>query len=258
MSGQPLLGKAAIITGASGGIGAACTEAFVAAGAKVVMADVDGSGRALAEGLGAVACRFVHADVSQEADVVPLVQETVDAFGRLDILVNNAARLGPAKPLHETSLEEFEAAVAVNLRGMYLLCKHSYPHLAASRGSILSISSMAGVHGEKDHAIYAATKGAINALTKCMAIDYGPVGIRCNALCPSSVATPGAERTIAELPNAQEARRLRRSLNPLGYVASPEEVASVAVFLCSAGASFMTGAIVPVSGGAECGYGVKY
>ena len=117
---------------------------------------------------------------------------------------------------------------------------------------------MAGVHGEKDHAIYAATKGGINALTQSMAIDYGPQGIRCNALCPSSVRTPNAEKVIGALPNAVELRRLIASLNALGRVAAPQEVAAVAVFLVSEAASFITGAIIPASGGSECGYGAKY
>jgi len=258
MSGLSLAGRVAIISGASGGIGASCTEAFVAAGARVVMADVDGSGRQLAARLGSEVCRFLHADVSQEPGVQRLIEETVRAFGRLDILVNNAARLSPTLPVHETTLEDFEALVAVNLRGVFLCCKYAYPHLARSRGNILNISSMAGVHGEKDHAIYAATKGAINALTQSMAIDYGPEGIRCNALCPSSVRTPSAERVIGALPNAEELRRLISSLNALGRVAAPEEVAAVAVFLVSEAASFISGAIIPVSGGSECGYGVKY
>ena len=120
MSTLPLAERVAIITGASGGIGASCAEAFVAAGARVVMADVDDSGRQFAARLGPDVCRFIHADVSQEPDVQRLVEETVRAFGRLDILVNNAAKLSPTLPVHETALADFEALVAVNLRGVFL------------------------------------------------------------------------------------------------------------------------------------------
>jgi NAD(P)-dependent dehydrogenase (short-subunit alcohol dehydrogenase family) len=184
--------------------------------------------------------------------------QTIDTFSTLDILVNNAAVLVPTAPVHETSLEEFEKLVAVNLRGMFLLCKYSYPHLKQSRGCIINISSMAGVHGEKHHAAYAATKGAINALTQSMAVDYGPDGIRCNAICPSSVLTPNVDKMISASPNAEEIVQLRKTINCLGYTATPDQIAAVAVFLASPAASFMTGAITPVSGGTECGYGIKY
>ncbi|HVF09238.1 MAG TPA: SDR family oxidoreductase, partial [Abditibacteriaceae bacterium] len=146
----------------------------------------------------------------------------------------------------------------VNVRGSFLLCKYSYSHLKQSKGCIINISSMAGVHGEKHHAIYSATKGAINALTQSMAVDYGPHGIRCNAVCPSSVLTPNVNKMIDALPNSEEIVHLRKSINALGYTATPDQIASVALFLASPAAAFMTGAIVPVSGGAECGYGIKY
>jgi NAD(P)-dependent dehydrogenase (short-subunit alcohol dehydrogenase family) len=172
--------------------------------------------------------------------------------------VNNAAAIAPCVRLHETTNAEFEKFVAVNLRGLFLCCKHAYPHLKRARGCMVNISSMAGVQGEKSHAVYAATKGAMNALTKAMAIDYGRDGIRVNALCPSSVRTPNTDKLIQAAPNPRAIVKLRKTINHLGYTATPEEIASVAVFLASPAASFMTGAIVPVSGGSECGYGIKY
>jgi NAD(P)-dependent dehydrogenase (short-subunit alcohol dehydrogenase family) len=252
---EGLNGKVALITGASGGIGGALVQAFMAAGAHVMASDVVTEE---VSNVGVEAYRFTPADVSDEPSVQGLIAATVAAFGQLDVLANNAAVLVPTAPVHETSLEEFNRLVAVNLRGTFLCCKYAYPHLKASRGNIINISSMAGVNGEKHHAVYAATKGAVNALTQAMAVDYGADGIRCNAVCPSSVLTPKVDKMIATAPNAEEIVQLRKSINSLGYTATPQEIASVAVFLAAPAASFMTGAIIPVSGGSECGYGVKY
>lgn len=247
-----------LITGASGGIGGACVDAFLEAHSRVVMTDLNKplSRQTLRPRMGR--CIFIRADLTQEQSVRTLINETVETFGRLDVLVNNAAVLLPMKPAHETSLSEFDMLVAVNLRGTFLACKYAYPHLKRSRGSIVNVSSMSGIEGEKDHAIYAATKGAINALTKAMALDYGRKGIRVNTVCPGGVSTPNALKAIRAAPNSTRLLRLRDSQHALGRTAEPEEVASVVVFLASRAASFVTGAIVPVSGGSECGYGVKY
>jgi NAD(P)-dependent dehydrogenase (short-subunit alcohol dehydrogenase family) len=171
-------------------------QAFAAAGARVVMADVDASGDKLATQLGPDRCRFIRADISDEAAVADLVTATVETYQSIDVLVNNAAVMVPTAPLHETSLAEFERLTAVNLRGLFYCCKHAYRHLKRSRGCIINVSSMAGVNGEQGHAVYAATKGAVNALTKSMAVDYGADGIRCNAVCPSSVLTPAVDNLI--------------------------------------------------------------
>ena len=248
-----LQSKTALVTGASGGIGRALVDSFLAAGANVVGSDLcEGEKNEHAN------FHFVQSDVSQAEDVEKLIEQTIEHFGTLDILVNNAAVLTPTESVEKTSLEEFDKLIAVNLRGVFLLCKAAYPHLKKSKGCLLNISSMAGVHGEKQHAIYSATKGALNALTQSMAVDWGDDGIRCNALCPSSVLTPNVDKLIEALPNASEIINLRKSINALGFTATPQHIADAAVFLCSPQAAFMTGAIVPVSGGSECGYGIKY
>ena len=254
---RELPGSTVIVTGASGGIGRACVEAFAAAGCRVVMADIDESAKIIEEKFGGTRCQFVHTDLADEASIRRLIAATIDSYGSIDVLVNNAARLVPVTPLHETNLEEFESVIAVNVRGLFLICKYAYPYLKQSRGCVINISSMAGVTGEKHHCIYSASKGFMNALTKSMAIDYGREGIRCNAIAPSSVLTPNVDQMIAAQPNADEIIQMRKNINLLGYTSQPHEIAAVAVFLASPGASFITGAVMPVSGGSECGYGIK-
>lgn len=246
-----------LITGASGGIGRACVEAFTAAGARVVMTDIDPAGRDLAAELGEARCRFVEADVTDEEHVHRIIGTAVEVFGGLDVLVNNAACCSVDEPVHTTSQADFDRLISVNVKGPFMLCKHAYPHLCERSGCIVNVSSMAGVQGERHHAVYAATKGALNSMTKSMAVDYGADGIRCNAVCPSSVLTPNLDQLIAELPNSEEMIEFRNAINLLGYTATPDQVASVVVFLAAPAAAFMTGAIVPVSGGSECGYGVR-
>jgi meso-butanediol dehydrogenase/(S,S)-butanediol dehydrogenase/diacetyl reductase len=246
-----------LITGGLGGIGRACVRAFLDAGARVAATDTEHAAKEYPPDLKTDRYRFLPADIRLERGVERLVADTVDAFGSLDVLINNAAIFKPMAPVHKTTAAEFDALLAVNLRGVFLCCKYAYPHLQQSKGCIINISSMAGMQGEKNHAVYCATKGAINSLTKAMAIDYGPDGVRCNAICPSSVLTPNTDKLVNEAPDPAKVIEKRKQITLLGYTAKPEEIASVAVFLASPAASFMTGAIVPVSGGSECGYGVK-
>jgi len=253
---EVLSGKVALITGANGGIGGALVETFLQNGARVLAADLESE--TAKEYCSTQQYSFAPADVSREEDVQNLIAQTIETFGALDVLINNAAVLTPTASVQNTSLDEFERLVAVNLRGAFLLCKAAYPHLQQSRGCVLNISSMAGMHGEKEHAIYAATKGAINALTQSLAIDWGQDGIRANALCPSSVLTPNVDKMIAAAPDAAQIVELRRNINVLGFTATPQHIADAALFLCSPAAAFMTGALIPVSGGSECGYGLKY
>jgi NAD(P)-dependent dehydrogenase (short-subunit alcohol dehydrogenase family) len=159
--------------------------------------------------------------------------------------------------VHKTSLEEFELLVTVNFRAVFLTCKHAAPHLFKTKGCIVNVSSMTGVTGAASHAVYSATKGAVNALTKAMAVDYSPRGVRCNAVCPSTVLTANTSALFENAPDKEQIVEFRRAITHMGYTAQPEEIASVVVFLASPAASYVTGAIMPVSGGSECGYGVK-
>jgi NAD(P)-dependent dehydrogenase (short-subunit alcohol dehydrogenase family) len=246
-------GKRALVTGAHGGIGRACVDAFLSAGACVVATDIDDDGtQSLSE-----RHRFIRCDLRNENDVESLVAAAAAAFGGLDVVVNNAAMLRPLAAVHETSTEQFEQLMTTNVRAPFLCCKYAYVHLRDSKGCIVNVSSMAGIHGERAHAVYSATKGALNAMTQAMAIDYGRDGIRCNAVCPSSVLTPTTDVIVNEAPDPQRVIEARRDITALGYTAGPKEIASAVLFLASPAASFMTGTLMPVSGGSECGYGVK-
>lgn len=247
-----------LITGASGGIGWACVQAFLREGARVALADVEPPTAEQSAQLPADRTLILKADISNPDSVRAMIDRCVARFGRLDVLVNNAAALRPELTVQDTSIEQLERLLAVNVRGTFLCCQHAYPHLRATHGCVVNVSSMSGVHGEKSHAAYAATKGAINALTQSMAIDWGADGIRVNAVCPSSVLTPNVGRIIASAPDPTAIIELRKKINLRGYTASPDEIASVIMFLASPAASFMTGALIPVSGGSECGYGIKY
>ena len=249
---RPLDQATVLITGAAGGIGQACVKAFLAAGSRVIGTDsAEGTMKASDR------YRFIGADLRDEKSVDRMISEASNAFGSLDALVNNAAIFRPMAPVHETTSEQFDALMSVNVRGAFLCCKYAYPHLRAAKGAIVNVSSMAGVQGEKHHAAYVATKGAINSLTLAMAIDYGPEGVRVNAVCPSSVITPNTDALVNESPNPAKVVEKRKQITLLGYTASADEIANVVVFLASPAASFVTGAIVPVSGGSEVGYGIK-
>ncbi len=253
---QTFASKTVFITGASGGIGRACVEAFAAVGANVAMSDL-GDAPSWSRELDASRIAFFPADLRDPSAIEHAISAAVKRFGSLDVLVNNAAAFLPLTTAHETSLDEFQLLFDINVRAVFLCCKHAYPHLERAKGNIVNVSSMAGVAGESMHAIYAATKGAVNSLTLAMAIDYGPRGVRCNAVCPSSVLTPTVDKMIAQSPDAAKIVEFRKRINHLRYTAQPSEIASVVLFLASPAASFMTGAIIPVSGGSEIGYGVK-
>ena len=252
---QRLDDKVAIVTGGAQGIGAACVRRFSEEGVRVVIGDIDQErGQALADELEQTA--FERLDVTDELSFTAAIESTVKRWGRLDILVNNAAVALPSVPVQETSSEEFDRFINVNLRGAYHGMKLAYSQLCATRGCVLNISSMAGITGHQDHAIYAATKGAINTLTKSTAVDWGSDGVRVNALCPVSAWTDTLRAWCDEQPDASQTLEYLQRVNSLGYCPEPHEIASVAAFLCSDDARFVTGCVMPVSGGSECGYRV--
>jgi NAD(P)-dependent dehydrogenase (short-subunit alcohol dehydrogenase family) len=242
------------VTGGASGIGRECASAYAREGAHVVIGDTqyDAAQKTAAElptqGLA------VHCDVSDGASVEAAIQQAVAAFSALDAIHNNAGIGHPSKPLHETSEEEWDLLHRVNLKSVYWTTRFGLPFLAARRGSILNTASMVGLLGQEKHAAYVATKGGMISLTKAMALDYAPLRIRVNAICPSAVWTPVLRQWASEQPFPAEVEDYLNKMHPLGYCPEADVIGGAAAFLLSDQARFITGCILPVSGGAELGY----
>jgi len=250
-------GKTAVVTGAANGIGRAMAHAFAAAGAKVVVSDVlaDDGRRTVREITEAGrTAHFVAADVADAVQAEQLIAATVERFGAIDILVNNAGTGGGQQRLHEIEPEDFDRVIAVNLRGTFLCSKYAIPHfLAQGEGRILNTASTYGLIAAPNAAAYCASKAGIINLTRQLAVDYGPDGIRVNAICPGYIDTGlgrrGPRLTPEEFRAASAVREAAAARQPLGRQGAPAEVGEVALFLVSDAASFMTGSIVTVDGG---------
>ncbi|MEA2524114.1 MAG: hypothetical protein QOF73_1341 [Thermomicrobiales bacterium] len=250
-------GRAAVVTGAATGIGRAIALRLAAEGARVVVVDrkadlgndtVKTIGEAGGEAI------FLACDVADAGQVRALMESAVARFGRIDALVSNAGIPGAGTPVHETSEEDWDRVIAVNLRGVFLCAKYAIPHLEASgRGAIVNTASTFGMVGAPNSPAYAATKGGVIALTRQMAVDYGPRGIRVNAISPGYVDNDMDQRrtrmTAEDAAHNLAARQAAAALQPLGRQADTSEIAAAVAFLVSDDASFMTGAIVPVDGG---------
>jgi NAD(P)-dependent dehydrogenase (short-subunit alcohol dehydrogenase family) len=249
-----LLNKVIFITGGASGIGLACAEAYIHEGATVFIMDVNerALGKVLANFGGAH--KGIAGDVSKSADVKAAVDEIKRYYGHLDAIHNNAAIAHPSKPVDETDEDEWDALMNINLKSLFWTTKHGINLLKASKGCILNTSSMAGDIGQSLHAAYTATKGGINALTKSMALDYAAFGIRVNAISPAGVWTPLLKQWAAEQPDPGSIEKYLNEIHALGYCPEGDVVADAAVFLLSDAARFVTGCIMPVSGGAELGY----
>ncbi len=182
------------------------------------------------------------------------VQATIERFTRLDAVHNNAGLSSPSKPLHETTEDEWDRLVQVNLKSVYLTTRFAFGALSAGKGCILNTASMVGLIGQSNHAAYVATNGAMISLTKAMALDYAPLGIRVNAICPAGVWTPMLRAWASEQPDPHAIEDYLDGIHALGYCPKPDVIADAAVFLLSGSARFITGCILPVSGGAELGY----
>jgi len=244
-----LAGKVAIITGASRGIGAAAATAFAQAGAKVVLAARDEEAlRRVADGIdgtGSVAVS-VPTDVTDPRSVEKLVEFALEKFHRLDLAFNNAGGGHMPAPLAELDVEQFDQALGANARGTFLSMKYEIPAmLKTGGGSIVNMSSTAGLQGVNGIAGYVAGKHAVIGLTKAAAMDYAKKNVRVNAVAPGPILT---ERTVGVISPDQAMFAV-----PVGRIGNREEVAAVAVWLCSDLSSFVTGAVVPVDGGRLAG-----
>jgi NAD(P)-dependent dehydrogenase (short-subunit alcohol dehydrogenase family) len=243
--------RVAVITGSASGIGRASALEFAKEGARVVVADINSSGaretvqQIEAAGVSAMA---VHTDVSVPESVQKLVNQVIQSFGKIDVLFNNAA-IQFNKTVEDTTFEEWNQEIAVNLGGVFLCSKLFLPHLRKSKGCIVNMASVNGFFVEPICAGYCATKGGIIALTKAMAIDHGKDGVRVNCISPGYIDAGLAWGYFEAQPNPAEARQAAGKLHALWRIGQPEEVARVAVFLASDDASFMTGSAMLVSGG---------
>lgn len=247
--------KVCVVTGAGAGIGRAIAKAFGSEGAKVVVADINEAGAletAAMIGQSAAAALGIHVDVADPESVKQLASETVARFGKVDVLMNNAA-IQVNKMVEDTTFQEWSRQLAVNIGGVFLCSKYFLPHLRSTRGVILNMSSVNATFVEPMCAGYCATKAAILGFTKALAIDHGHEGIRVNAICPGYIDAGLAEGYFLAQPDPDLARRQAGKLHALGRIGRPEEVARLAVFLASEEASFMTGAAVAVDGGFSSG-----
>lgn len=243
-----LEGRTAVVTGGARGIGAATARLLARSGARVIIGDRDeAAGSALA---GELNGRFVLADVSRSSDADRLMAEAVDHFGTLDVLVNNAGVV-LAKTTQDTSEDEWQRVISINLTGVWLCSRSAIRLMAKQRaGSIVNVASNAGLVGFANAAAYCASKGGVVQLTKAMALDCAPLGIRVNAVCPGHTRTPMAETFVSSQPDPDAfLLDFVGRQHPLGRMAEPEEIAACICFLAGSDSSFMTGAIVPVDGG---------
>jgi NAD(P)-dependent dehydrogenase (short-subunit alcohol dehydrogenase family) len=245
-----LKGKAALISGAGGGICRAIAVAFADAGASVACADIDTDGAVkTAELVRAAGGKAIAktCNVADEAEVNAVTKAAHDAFGRLDILVSGAAPHDPGGPVTETPLAEWQMVVDINLTGAFLLSKAALPYMiAGGGGSIIFIASQLGRVGSAGRAAYCATKGALIQLAKVIAIDHADQKIRCNALSPGAVET---QRTLRRYNSFEVANETLGRKHLTGRLGKPAELAQAAVFLASDAASFVTGSDLLVDGG---------
>jgi NAD(P)-dependent dehydrogenase (short-subunit alcohol dehydrogenase family) len=248
-------GKVAVITGGASGIGDATVRLFVEEGCRVVIADVqDDRGARLAEELGKSAS-YLHADVSQEAQVSGAIAHAVSRFGRLDCLFNNAGAGGVAGPIEEIPADGFDHTMGVLLRGVFLGMKHAAPIMKRQRGgSIISTASVAGLQAGYGPHVYSAAKAAVVHLTRSVAMELGESGVRVNCICPGGIATPifGSALGLAG-PEADRVAELMKTLlatrQPIQRAGLPEDIARAALWLASEDSSFVNGHALIVDGG---------
>ncbi len=245
---QRFADRSVLITGAGSGIGRATAERLAAEGARLTISDVNADGleeTASTCRTSGVPVTAVVSDVSDEAAVADLVAGAVGEFGRLDVLVNVAGIL-QFKDFRLTTLADFERIIGVNLTGTFLTCRDAMPHLLESQGNIVNITSTAALAGHPWTSSYSASKGGVLALTLTLAVEFGKLGVRCNAVAPGSINTP--IQNAFELPEGADPKLLHRIM-PLDRMRGPENVAGAVAFLGSGDAAHVNGEVLRVDGG---------
>jgi NAD(P)-dependent dehydrogenase (short-subunit alcohol dehydrogenase family) len=251
--------KIVIITGGSKGIGEGCVRAFVEAGAKVVFcARGEDSGQALARELAKnnSTAHFVACDVTDVQALQSLVDKTIQLHGQLDCLVNNAGWHPLPHPIDDFSADDFRKLFELNVVSVFSACKLALPHIRKTRGNIINMSSLVGAMGQRHATTYVATKGAITAFTKALAIDEAANGVRVNSISPGNIYTPLWREAMDTATDPESCRREGEAAQWLGRMGTSEEVGKLCVYI-AAEATFSTGVDYIISGGAEVGYGRK-
>jgi NAD(P)-dependent dehydrogenase (short-subunit alcohol dehydrogenase family) len=252
-----LADKVCLITGAGSGMGAVAARMFAAEGARVVVAEVDESaGRAVVDEVTASGGRatFVRADVSSESDAQGMVDHATATWGRLDVLYNNAGIMPEADhSVTDTAVDVWDRVMAINVRGVFLGCKYAIPRMVEQgSGSVINVASFVAILGcSVPQDAYTASKGAVLSLTRSLAVQFGPKGVRANAICPGPVETP---MLMDWLLKDQDAKRIRLARNPTGRFGKPEEIVSMAIYLASDESRWTNGASLVVDGGISVNY----
>lgn len=253
--------KVVVITGGNRGIGSGCAEAFCRYGATVVIAARDGArGEELASELTGQTpgrCSFFRCDVSDPTQVEKLVEHTVSGQGRIDCMINNAGYLPRRRRIDDIPIEEFQDVLRTNLIGVFAGCKYALPHLRRTRGSIINMSSILGTAGQEGSSVYCATKGAIIAMTKSLAIDEALNGVRVNTILPGNIRSDLGKEHRDPKADAVQAGDISKRVQWIRRQGEPLDIGLTCVFLASDMAGYITGAEINVTGGFELGNGLR-
>lgn len=262
MSGTALryCNKVVIVTGGSRGIGRGIVKVFVENGAKVVFCGLEVEAAQALEAelnkVGPGSCKYVSCDITKDADIQRMIEVTVEHYGQIDCLINNAGWHPPHKTIDDTTAEEFRSLLNLNLISYFLTSKYALPHLRERKGNIINISSLVASIGQKHAVPYVATKGAVIAMTKAMAVDESRYHVRVNSISPSNVMTPLWEELATATSDASRAFKDGANAQLIGRMGTEAEIGLAALFLAT-DATFCTGIDLLLSGGAELNYGLK-